>query len=123
MNNLMDLHLMTLNEFNNLSEDDKATYFYGAIAKTIFSFNGNKEIPSFLKNTFNIEFKEYVFRAKPLIISRTVKIFFNDVNVNFKENYEKLLQYTSPINKPNSVKVSNKKRNANDSLEKWFKGI
>lgn len=119
----MEFHLMPLNEFNQLAKKDQSTYFYGAISQTIFSFSGNKEIPLFLESTFNIKFKDYVFRAKPLIVSRTIKIFFNDSNINFNDQYKKLLHYLNHKNDSDTDKVTKKKRNANDSLEKWFKGI
>ncbi|AGE39951.1 hypothetical protein PND37_15015 [Lactiplantibacillus plantarum] len=120
----MEFNLMPLNEFNKLAKKDQPTYFYGAISQTIFSFNGNKEIPLFLKTTFNIEFKDYVFRAKPLIVSRTIKIFFNDSSINFKEQYKKLLNYYANQKDGSTTnKTPNKKSNANDYLEKWLRGI
>ncbi|WP_249703482.1 hypothetical protein [Pediococcus pentosaceus] len=128
----MKLNLMKKNKFESLSKNDREIYFYGAISKTIFSFEGNKKIPTFLKSTFDITFRDYVFRAKPLVVSRTIKIFTKMENLDIVKEYDKLLVYTEENmkneKKEGETSLTNKdkktnSKNANSSLEKWLKGM
>ncbi|WP_204122764.1 hypothetical protein [Lacticaseibacillus mingshuiensis] len=121
--------------FDSLSSTAKRQYVLGAITDVIESFKHNPDVRQFLKNTLAIEYKDYVFKSKTLVIARTVR----DINSRIIDDRSyaikvlNLLQsFTSEASNAPLFKnfkadeeapTTKKKNNSNDKLNKWLKGL
>ena len=93
----------------------------GIIVELIFSkeiFKSNKEIGIFLKEVFNIEFKNYVMKSRTMIVSRVCKKILDDANINYKN---RLIEF---INKQIDVlKNSNDIKEKRNEFDGWINKI
>lgn len=93
----------------------------GIIVELIFSkeiFKSNKEIGIFLKEVFNIEFKNYVMKSRTMIVSRVCKKILDDSNINYKN---RLIEF---INKQIDVlKNSNDIKEKRNEFDGWINKI
>ncbi len=70
---------------NELKSKHPAKYkLIGIVSGIVLSkdiFKKNNELKVFIKNTFNIEFKEYVFSSRTMVVAKLVRLI-NDSNEN-----------------------------------------
>jgi predicted RNA binding protein with dsRBD fold (UPF0201 family) len=121
--------------FDSLSSTAKRQYVLGAITDVIESFKHNPDVREFLKTTLGIEYKDYVFKSKTLVIARTVRDINSRIidNGSYATQVLNLLQkFTSSNSNTSLFKGSDedtaaatvkKKTNSNDKLDKWLKGL
>lgn len=120
-NNLKSLYIV-LNKLNDPSLD--CIDLLGIICFIIYSkdiFPKNKDIIPFLDEVFNIKFLKYVISSRTLIVARVSK-HVNVMNINEKKSIpNKIIKYFKIQNL--TISKSNRKKNANEKLETWLKGL
>lgn len=92
----------------------------GIVTELLFSkkiFNKNQEIKDFIKNVFDVEFKDYIMKSRTMIVARISKIIISCENDAKYKN--KLLEFINIqieiIKKNNNIK---EKKNEFDG---WIK--
>lgn len=84
-------------------------------------FKHNKDIVPFLGQVFNISYLQYILNSRTLISARLTKHVLNVDEKELNEIQNKLIKY---IQKSKSeVLHTGKKKNANDKLNIWLKGL
>lgn len=102
--------------------------FIGIICSILYSkdiFPKNKDIVPFLREVFSVSYLEYVINSRTLIVARVSKnIYKSDDDISFLR--KKVIEYFN-INEDNDNSEkwgkSSKKKNANEKLESWLKGL
>ena len=93
----------------------------GLVVELILSkevFKSNKEVGVFLKDVFNIEFRNYVMRSRTMIVSRVCKKILEATNFNYKN---KLIEF---INKQIEIlKNSNNIKEKRNEFNGWINKI
>lgn len=98
--------------------------FIGIISCVIYSkdiFPSNKAIAPFLKDVFNIEYLQYVLNSRTLISARITRTLLTLSEQELDNKRVEALKYFSSFENPK--KNSNKRKNANDKLSVWLKGL
>lgn len=98
--------------------------FIGIISCMIYSkdiFPINKDIAPFLKQVFNVEYLQYVLNSRTLISARITKNLLNLSESELDNKRIETIRYFKKFEK--QKKNSNKKKNANDKLSTWLKGL
>ena len=93
----------------------------GIVSEIILSkkiFKKNKDISLFLKNIFELEFKEYVMKSRTMIMSKTLKKIYSSNEQEIQKYRKNLLNYIE-VNFYN--KENNSKNKTNDNLSKWIR--
>ena len=93
----------------------------GIVSEIILSkeiFKKNKDISLFLKNIFELEFKEYVMKSRTMIMSKTLKKIYSSNEQEIQKYRKNLLNYIE-VNFYN--KENNSKKKTNDNLSKWIR--
>lgn len=110
---------------NSLDKSD----FIGIICSILYSkdiFPKNKDIVPFLKEVFSVSYLEYVINSRTLIVARISKNIYKSKNEDISFLKKKVIEYFS-INEDNEniekPGKSSKKKNANEKLESWLKGL
>lgn len=81
-------------------------------------FPRNESVSTFLNETFNIHYKEYVLKSRTTIVARCVRdIFGADENL-FEMHRKKLLDFVK-----SDIDVKTNSKNRSDSIHKWMDGI
>ncbi|MCZ2259963.1 hypothetical protein [Sporosarcina sp. G11-34] len=89
----------------------------GIVSEIILSeelFKKNIEIKSFLSEVFNIEFNEYVYSSRTLIVSRTIRLIEKCDDKNYIDYKNKLYKYV--VGKINYSNFKN-----NNTFDGWIK--
>lgn len=98
--------------------------FIGIVCSIVYSkeiFPNNKDIVPFLEEVFDIRYLQYVLNSRTLIAARLSKTLINFNEIELEERRKKMVKYFYMFEKKNSN--SNKKRDANDKLGVWLKGL
>jgi len=113
-----------------LSESNKPniSHTIGTVAILIYSrdvFKNNKDLIPFLEKVFNISFLPYVIRSRTLICAKVGRELFSKEEKEIRTINTNLLNY---FNSSYEIEDSNKnkkkqKKNANDKLDTWLKGM
>lgn len=117
-----DIYKIIIKKLNNDNLDN--IELIGIICFIIYSkeiFPKNKDISEFLKDIFGEVYPEYLMKSRPLIVARLsnkLKTMEKETVLNI---HKKLIKYFG-IKSDNFLKV-NKKKNANDKMETWLKGL
>ncbi|ABJ70734.1 hypothetical protein [Lacticaseibacillus paracasei] len=127
---------LTLAQFQNLPSFAADQYVLGYAAMIIERFKHNPDIRPFLENTFELTYKDYVFKSKTLVISRVLRDLnksLGNQTLSAEQVYSSLNNFTS--NKKSKDLLSEKqeyaiprtsakkKSNSNDKLSKWLQGL
>ncbi|HBG0376305.1 TPA: hypothetical protein KPD70_000086 [Clostridioides difficile] len=92
----------------------------GIVTELLYSkiiFKKNKDISSFIKDVFNVEFKDYVMKSRSMIVARIGKIIIDSENDNEYKN--KLVNF---INLQIEVLKSNKDiKEKKNEFDGWIK--
>lgn len=99
--------------------------FSGIVSYMIFSqqiFPKNKDISIFLRETFEISYLDYVMRSRCLIVARITRQIMNLSENELQKAKEQTLKFIS-TGVVQANKKPSSKRNANDKLEVWLKGL
>lgn len=98
--------------------------FVGIVCCVIYSkeiFPSNKDIVPFLDQVFDIRYLQYVLNSRTLISARLSKTLFTLDSIQLEILKKRMIKYFYVFEKQNSN--SNKKKNANDKLSVWLKGL
>ncbi|MDU2121362.1 MAG: hypothetical protein E7E64_02365 [Clostridium celatum] len=98
--------------------------FVGIVCCVIYSkeiFPSNKDIVPFLDQVFDIRYLQYVLNSRTLISARLSKTLFTLDSIQLEILRKRMIKYFYVFEKQNSS--SNKKKNANDKLSIWLKGL
>lgn len=77
----------------------------GIVVELILSkeiFKNNKEVGIFLKDVFNVEFKNYVMKSRTMIVSKVCKKILDDTNANYKNRLIEFINKQIEILKKNN---------------------
>lgn len=124
MNNNVHIDYDLINKKLNSNKFDNID-FMGIVSYMIYStqiFPKNNDISIFLNKIFGISYLDYVIKARPLIVSRVTKHILSLNNKELLKAKDDIVKFIS-TNNVQADKKSNKKRNANDKLEVWLKGL
>ena len=95
------------------------------ISKNIFK--KNSDVAEFIETVIGINFPGYVIKSRTLMAARASKIVFALDDNEIRQLKIKINAYLSKlINQKDDEKVvlsKNRKKNENDKLEKWLKGL
>lgn len=84
-------------------------------------FKKNEEIEPYIKEVFDLQFKNYLYRSRTLLIARTNKHIYN---LSSEEAREKLKIVKTYLDKENRVEEKNEKKNtAKENLKTWLEKI
>lgn len=90
-------------------------------------FKKNLEVKEFLSNVLGIDFPSYVMRSRTLMAARTSRLLFTVDEDSLYELKNKIFTYIKNIDMLDEKNMSNvkktKKKNENQKLEKWLKGL
>lgn len=92
---------------------NKSIYKYkitGIVSELLFSkkiFPKNNDIKLFLKEVFELEFKEYVMKSRTLIVSHLIKlIYISEEENDYKKNLLKFINFKiEEIRKNENIKM------------------
>ncbi|MFR8990612.1 MAG: hypothetical protein ACLVH9_05530 [Fusobacterium sp.] len=92
---------------------NKSIYKYkiaGIVSELLFSkkiFSKNSDIKLFLKEVFELEFKEYVMKSRTLIVSHIIKlIYISEEENDYKKNLLKFINFKiEEIKKNENIKI------------------
>ncbi len=80
----------------------------GIVAELLYSkllFPKNSDIAIFLKDVFNVEFKNYIMKSRTTIVSKIIKIIVDSDNVDYKKTLlEKINIYIENVKNSQDVK-------------------
>lgn len=103
----------------------------GVIVHIIYSkmlFPKNNQLESFVSDCLNIQIPNYVLRSRTLISAKISKYIYNLDEVEVRKIHHKLKLFFENYNVENSQnnkgkKMKNRKKNENDKLDTWLKGL
>lgn len=118
--------LVDLKNHVHLKKTNK-NYTIGTVTLIIYSnelFKNNKEIIPFLKGVFNESYLPYVIKSRTLIVAKLGRYIAQKEISEIREINEAILNYFEDIKSDDGeIKKKTKKKNANDKLDSWLKGI
>lgn len=133
--------IITKNKLIELKDSDSIEFLIGFLSQLFFSheiFKTNNELHSFIKQTFRIEFKQYIVSSRTLMFSRLAKHIVTKLSrsdfLSIKNNiinviYGKLDEQPSLFEFANEGKGKSKNKNkkkkntTTESIAKWIKGF
>nr|DAZ83552.1 MAG TPA: hypothetical protein [Caudoviricetes sp.] len=90
-------------------------------------FKKNLEVKEFLSNALGVDFPSYVIRSRTLMAARTSRLLFTVDEEKLYELKNKIFTYIKNNDILDEKNMSNvkktKKKNENQKLEKWLKGL
>ncbi|MDV9963393.1 hypothetical protein RHL97_19095 [Clostridioides difficile] len=115
----------------NMKSVDK-THLLGIFCDIIYSkeiFKRNRDVAKFLQSTIKLDLPDYVVRSRTLLTARTIKFIYllsdeselEEVRHTATKLLKELME-DDVKNKP-IKESSKKKRNENDKLKAWLKGL
>ncbi|AVK84432.1 hypothetical protein C3943_13060 [Lysinibacillus sp. B2A1] len=84
-------------------------------------FDKNEDIIPFLKNIYNLAFKEYVIQSRTTIIARTTRSIYEMNDVQYESVRKNLLKFLNGMLDAKSVNKIPK--NVKIDFSKWMDGI
>ncbi|PHB56434.1 hypothetical protein COE92_09335 [Bacillus wiedmannii] len=114
-------------------EQVNKNYTIGTVTLLIYSkeaFKNNKDIISFLSNVFNESYLPYVIKSRTLVAAKLGRTLANKEEESFKKLDKSIIAYfdatisddSKKDKEPKKVKKT-KKKNANDKLDSWLRGL
>ncbi len=107
--------------------------FMGIASYIIYSkeiFPKNKDIVIFLKTVFGLSYLDYVIKSRSLIAARITRHILEKDKDELSLLVQELIKYIECISPDDSTSGSDKKRNksskrknANEKLDTWLKGL
>ena len=87
-------------------------------------FKKNVDVADFVNNIINIQLPGYITKSRTLMVGRCARIIFNADEGKIKDIHNKLITFFEKIetDKP-TIKKIKKKKNENEKLETWLKGL
>ncbi|EOS34108.1 hypothetical protein C808_05328 [Lachnospiraceae bacterium M18-1] len=103
----------------------------GAITVLIITkdiFTKNSEVKEFIKCVLNVNFPEYVVKSRTLMAARVGRLLIELDAGQILRIAENVIEYLGKVsiekNQDKELKPKrNKKKNENEKLEKWLKGL
>lgn len=88
-------------------------------------FQRNKDIDPFLEEVFGFKYLQYILNSRTLMSARVAKHVLNLEEEGIKEIRKNLIEYLKKIKNDSNETNKNKtkKKNANDKLNIWLKGL
>lgn len=84
-------------------------------------FTKNDDIASFLSTVYDLQYKDYVFKSRTMILARTTRDIYKMDEKEFEISRKNLLLF---INKSIEATISyNNIKSKNDNFGKWMDGI
>ncbi|MCR8866887.1 hypothetical protein NQ109_28585 [Priestia megaterium] len=134
LNYLTDIKLSNSKGFSAKELEDRAI-FMGVMAEILLSrelFSKNSDLRIFIKNIFNLEPLEYLFRSRTLLLSRVIRIIESSEKDELRNYISRVSSYIDKtyaadsdeeiLNKQKSYK-KNKKKNTVEMIDSWRKVI
>ncbi|QNF28529.1 hypothetical protein [Metabacillus elymi] len=118
-----------LSEFNDHVKQSNKNYTIGTITLLIYSteiFKNNKDIIPFLDAVFNVSYLPYVIKSRTLICAKLARELYNKEENEIRIINKNLLNYfelNSQNETTNNVNKKKQKKNANEKLDSWLKGL
>lgn len=98
--------------------------FIGILCCIIHSkeiFQRNKDIDPFLERVFGFKYLQYILNSRTLISARLVKYVLQLNEEELDEIRKKIVDYFKKLK--SEYGQTNKRKNANDKLNIWLKGL
>ncbi|WP_238858994.1 hypothetical protein [Clostridium sp. YIM B02569] len=109
-------------ESRNLEHSEFIGIVYCIIhSKEIFHYN--RDINPFLEEVFGFKYLQYVLNSRTLLSAKIAKYVLKLDNEQANEMRINLIKYLKPIISDSGQANKNKKKNANDKLNIWLKGL
>jgi len=88
----------------------------------------NSDVGDFIEAVIGVKFPEYVIKSRTLMSARVNRILIaEEDDLKLKEIYKDMLDYLcnqeEKINQEENTYKKQKKKNENDKLKKWLKGL
>lgn len=95
----------------------------GIISTIILStlyFKHNSDIPPFLKEVFDIEYKEYVLKSRTMILARTIRFVDQLDSRNTDIIRKSLLKWFENFGYEETILKNNNSRNSKNAADSWI---
>ncbi|NMH67933.1 hypothetical protein HF072_03940 [Bacillus sp. RO3] len=112
-------------ELSNSNNQANKNYLIGTVTLLIFStevFKNNKDIVPFLEEVFNVSYLPYVMKSRTLISAKLGRELFHKNENELEVINKKLFSYFG-LNNDSTGSKKKTKKNANDKLDSWLKGL
>lgn len=90
-------------------------------------FKKNSEVGKFINEILNVHFPEYVIKSRTLMAARTGRLVMELDEHQIMKIQLKIVSYLEKLNDSESdekpILRKKKKKNENEKLEKWLKGL
>ncbi|WP_346867125.1 hypothetical protein [Clostridium sp. UBA1353] len=131
-NNEYDDYKVILEKLNNGNLD--CINFMGVVSYAIYSkevFPKNKGIVEFLDTVFGLKYLDYVIKSRSLITARVTRHILSLEDDELRKSVQNIVNYITSMypeveTKKESSRNNNKsakKKNANEKLGTWLKGL
>ncbi|WP_346893491.1 hypothetical protein [Clostridium sp. UBA871] len=131
-NNEYDDYKVILEKLNNRNLD--CINFMGVVSYAIYSkevFPKNKGIVEFLDTVFGLKYLDYVIKSRSLITARVTRHILSLEDDQLRKSVQNIVNYITSMHpevetKKESGRNNNKsakKKNANEKLGTWLKGL
>ncbi|WP_077736431.1 hypothetical protein [Bacillus sonorensis] len=127
--NLNEISILISQAKKANNQENKRILIFGTLTHILLSksiINKNDEIPNFIKNIFKIDFKDYVYKSRTLVVARVARIV-EKMNLEELDNTINLLIKLFELENSSVNKKNNKKDKNNNSVLKtiddWVKVI
>ncbi|MFJ8529652.1 hypothetical protein [Bacillus sp. NPDC094106] len=117
-------------------EKENKNYTIGTVTLLIYSkevFKNNKDIVSFLSDVFDESYLPYVIKSRTLVAAKLGRALAKKEEKEFRSIDKSILIYFDSVIFDNSREAEetketkkikrNKKKNANDKLDSWLRGM
>lgn len=116
----------------NITEKYEVMGIFGIIIFSRIIFESNVDLSFFIEDVFKIEIPKYIVKSRPLLIGKVQKIIFkqeiNETKIvlkNVKKIFRDIIkeEIKNDSNFYKQAKPDYSKKNENEKLEIWLKGL
>ncbi|MBU3569222.1 hypothetical protein IUK39_03395 [Priestia aryabhattai] len=128
MNNNMEILGLINQAKQSKTLNNKRILLFGIFTHSILSkefMNKNSNIPEFIHLTLKVEFKEYVYQSRTMVIARVSRIIekmeINEINKTLDVLNHMFTEIENPVN--TTEKARKKKNSVLDTIDNWLRVI